>query len=382
MQDGYFVIDTIVHAFDMSEENFADRRYVEPINDFLANLLATAPEGYALDPAASKRDWPVDETATMLFEESGTDLGVFHHTPIYFYKDGLSGLHKSAEAIEKYPDRFIGSYVAVDPLADDPIGQFERGIEQVHGKCLGLKLYPVSYHKGKVVPWRMDDPSVAWPLYKKCQELGIQNVSIHKSLPLGPAPSGEAFKPGDVEGAAAEFPDLNFEIVHGGISFVEETAWLVGRYPNIWVNLETTAILGVLRPRVFAEIFAGLLSVGNEAVIDKMVWASGSMNYHPRCQLEAFIDFQLPEDLLDTGIMWGVPQITEEHKRKILSENYARRHGLDLDALKSRIKDDRFSKAQGEGIKDPYSTTAIADRVIPSAGASAERAPDIVAPGV
>lgn len=377
MQDDYFVIDTIVHAFDMSEENFADRRYVEPINDFLANLLATAPEGYALDPAVSQRDWPVDETATMLFEESYTDIGVFHHTPIYFYKDGLSGLHKSVEAVDRYPDRFIGSYVAVDPLADDPIGQLERGIEQLGGKCLGLKLYPVSYHNGKVVPWRMDDPAVAWPMYEHCRKIGLTNISIHKSLPLGPAPSAEAFHPQDVEGAAAEFPDLTFEIVHGGISFTEETAWLLGRYPNIWVNLETLAIIAVLRPRQFAEIFAGLLSVGSEAVLDKMVWASGSMNYHPRCQLEAFINFEFPDDLLERGTFWPVPQITREHKQKILAGNYAARHGLDLDELRARIKDDRFSAAQAEGLKAPYSTTPLADHVIPSSDESAGQATDV-----
>lgn len=371
MQDGIFVIDTIVHAFDMSEENFADRRYVEPINDFLANLLATAPDGYALEPESTKRDWPVDETASMLFKESHTDVGIMHHTPIYFYKDGLSGIHKNKEAIEKYPDRIIGCYVAVDPLADDPLGQFDRGIEEVGGqdKVFGMKLYPVSYHKGVVVPWRMDDPKIAFPLYDRCRELGIKNVAIHKSLPLGPAPSADAFHPHDVEGAAANYPDLTFEIVHGGISFTEETAWLFGRYPNIWINLETLAIIAVLRPRNFAEIFAGLLTVSTEAGIDRMLWSSGSMNYHPRCQLEAFMNFQMPDDLLDKGTFWPVPQITEEHKRKILGENAARLYGLDIPTLQDAIKDDEFSASQAAGLADPYSTTALAGNVLaPAAG--------------
>jgi len=381
VQDDIFVIDAVVHAFDMSEANFASPGYAKPVNDFLANLLATAPEGYPLDPAASRRDWPVEDTANMLFRESFTDIGIFHHTPIYFYKDGLSGIHKSAEAVERYPNRFIGSFVAVDPAQPDPIGQLEHGIEQVGGKVMGLKLYPVGYHNGEVIPWRMDDPKIAFPLYDKALELGIKSVGIHKSLPLGPAPSGEAFHPRDVEGAAAAYPDITFEIVHGGISFTEETAWLVGRYPNIWLNLETLAIIAVLRPRHFAEIFTGLLAVGGESVIEKMIWASGAMNYHPRCQLEAFMDFQIPDDLLEaSGTFWPAPQLTHEHKRAILGGNVARLHGLDIDALAAAIDDDEFSTSQAEGLQDPWSTTELADYVI---GGERLRVhpPEVIAPG-
>ncbi|MBS1675895.1 MAG: amidohydrolase family protein [Actinobacteria bacterium] len=377
MQDGIFVIDSVVHAFDMSTANEADPRYAGPVNDFLGNLLATAPDGYAIDAEAAKRDWKVEETASMLFKESYTDIGIFHHTPIYFYKDGLSGLQKSAEAVEKYPDRFIGSYVAVDPLGEDPLGQLEHGIEAVQGKVMGLKLYPVSYTEGKVVPWQMDDPKVAFPLYERARELGVKNVAIHKSLPLGPAPSGDAFHPRDVEGAASQYPDLTFEIVHGGISFTEETAWLFGRYPNIWINLETVAIFAVLRPRVFAEIFAGLLTVGTEAAIDRILWSTGAMNYHARPQLEAFMNFQMPEDLLEEGVFWPVPQITEEHKRKILGENAARLYGLDIDALKQKIAGDEFSASQAEGLLPAYSTTSLADKVLAGSGGSE---PPIIAP--
>lgn len=364
MHDDIFIIDGVTHAFNMSEENFANRRYAEPVNEFLANLLGTAPAGYALEPDSTKRDWQVDETASVLFKESRTDIGIFHHTPIYFYKDGLSGIDKSAEAVEKYPNRFIGSYVAVDPLLPEPKKQLDEGIARVGGKVMGLKLYPVSYKDGEVVPWRMDDRELTFPLFEYAKEKGISNVAVHKSLPLGPAPSTEAFRPGDVEGAAAAFPELTFEIVHGGISFTEETAWVFGRYPNIWINLETVAIYAVLRPRVFAEIMAGLITVGTEAAIDQMIWASGATNYHPQCQLEAFLDFQMPEDLLQKGNFWPIPQFTTEHKRKILGENAARLYGLDIDELKANIADDEFSESQSRGLAAPYSTTELADKVI------------------
>ena len=82
-------------------------------------------------------------------------------------------------------------------------------------------------------------------------------MAIHKSLPLGPAPNADAFHPRDVEGAAEAYPDITFSIVHGGMSFTEETAWLLARFPNIWINLESLNIVLMLRPRVFAEISRG-----------------------------------------------------------------------------------------------------------------------------
>ena len=37
---------------------------------------------------------------------------------------------------------------------------------------------------------------------------------------------------------AIHFPDLNFEIVHSGLAFVEETAHAIARSHNVYANLE------------------------------------------------------------------------------------------------------------------------------------------------
>jgi hypothetical protein len=34
----------------------------------------------------------------------------------------------------------------------------------------------------------MDDPKVAFPIYEKAQELGIDLIGVHKGVPLGPQP--------------------------------------------------------------------------------------------------------------------------------------------------------------------------------------------------
>ncbi len=368
MQDDLFVIDGVAHAFDMSEANFADERLARPVNDSVAGLLATAPEGYQLDPEATKRDWSVEDTANIMFRESGTDVAIFHTTPIYFFKDGWSGWHKSVEAVRRWPDRFIGAYCAVDPLRPDPIGDLERQVEEL--QPLGLKLYPISYRDSRIDPWRMDDAKVAFPIYERAAELGIKHIAVHKAVPLGPTPGGAAFHPGDVEGAAVAFPELSFEIVHGGMAFVEETAWLLGRFENIWINLETLNIILTARPGVFAEMLAGLLSIGGEPAIERLFWSSGAMNCHPRAGLEAFLDFEFSQELLDrSGFFSSVPQLTREHKRMLLGGNLARLHDLDIDQLAQRIDGDEFARAPGAELPAPYSTTPLADSVQPSVDA-------------
>jgi uncharacterized protein len=360
MQGDIFVIDGVAHAFDMSDDNLDSPQYADPLRRLQAGLFSAQPPGYDLDPIATLKDWPVDDTANLLFRESRTDVAIFHPVPIFFFKDGFSGFHKALEATRRWPNRFIGSYISVDPLRRDPMGEIERQFEQLDNP-MGLKLYPISYHDGEVTPWRMDNPKIAFPLYEKAQELGITNVATHKSLPMGPSPSGgDAFSPVDVEGAAASFPDINFSIVHGGMSFTEETAWLLARFPNIWVNLETLNIILTLRPKVFGDILAGLLGVAGESAIERLYWGSGAMNCHPQPGLDALMQFQFSDDQMDhNGLFFPIPELTHEHKRAILGGNIARLHGLDVEALAEGIKGDEFSMGPDAPLPIPYSTTEL-----------------------
>lgn len=380
MQDDIFVIDSVVHPLNMAEANFADAKYCEPINAFVCGLLAAAPTPYAIDAAAAARDWSVDEVANLLFRESHTDVAVLHTTPIFFYKDGLSSFEKSVDAVTRYPTRFIGAYASVDPLRPDALQELNRQAEILGPvKMMGLKLYPVSYQAGNFSPWYMDDPRVAFPLYERAGELGIKNIAVHKSLPPGPAPAS-AFGPQDVEGAAVAFPDLNFEIVHGGISFTEETAWLFARFPNIYINLETLNLIMALRPRVFAEILAGLLNNSGEPGIERLIWAQGAMNNHPKMCLDAFLDFNFPDDVLARfGLYAEIPQLTHKHKQMILGENFAKQHGLQIGDLQAAIENDEFAAAQQAGLASPWSTTQAAETVLSRASAPA---PVGVGPGV
>src|SRR5580704_4623159 len=109
----------------------------------------------------------------------------------------------------------------------------------------------------------MDDPEIAFPIFERALYLGLKAVAIHKAIPLGPVPM-DHYRMDDIDAAAAAFPDLQFEIVHGGFAFIEETAFQLARFSNVWVNLETTSNLAVAKPAAFERVIAGLITHAGE----------------------------------------------------------------------------------------------------------------------
>jgi hypothetical protein len=117
---------------------------------------------------------------------------------------------------------------------------------------------------------------------------------------------------------------------------------------------------------MFAHAVLGLCHVGGAAVLDRLFWSSGAMQFHPRLCLEAFEKFEFPDDLLsEYGLFDAIPQLTEDHKASILGGNFARLNGLDIEAMQSAIGSDEFAGDHGEAT--PYSTTTIADKVLAAA---------------
>jgi predicted TIM-barrel fold metal-dependent hydrolase len=358
MINGKFVIDAVVHAFNLHPDNYAVPEHARDIAAQVLGAMSATPPDLLLSPESIMRDWPIEDTTSMLFHESVTDVAIYHPTPIYAFKDGFSSIDKGVEAITKWPNRYVGAYAAVDPLGGKDAVAFLR--EQVDVlNPIGLKLYPASWGTGGAQGWRMDDPKVAFPLYEAALELGITTVAIHKASPLGGVPELGAFEPMDVDGAAAAFPNINFEIVHGGMAFTEETAWILARHPNVYVNLETLNIILVQRPRVFARLLLELLHIGGDGIYNRLLWSSGAMQYHPQPCLEALEAFTFPEDLLETyGLIAPIAQIGDREKALMLGENYAALHGLDIDSLKEGVAGDEFDAR--DGLAAPYSTTSIA----------------------
>jgi predicted TIM-barrel fold metal-dependent hydrolase len=249
--------------------------------------------------------------------------------------------------MRRWPHRFV-TYAGVDPTAGVPaaIESLKRQVDNLPG-TVGLKLYPAQVDP---IRWFLMDDETIFPLYEAARDLGIKVIAVHKAMPTGPVPM-LPFKMDDIDGAANAFPDLNFEVVHGGVAFIEETSFQIARYPNVFVNFEVTSALLNSAPGWFEEIMAQFLFWGGA---EKIIWGDGSPFVHPQPLLKRFWDFTIREELLQK---WNIPQITVEDKRRILGQNYADMIELDLPAAMAKIENDEFAQEKREagGLAVPYS---------------------------
>ena len=351
-----FVFDAVAHSYHLGPSNYRVTPEAEVVSEMLyGSFMEPAPEELTLSPEQYLRDWPVEETANMLFAESQTDIATIHPTPIKLYEDGQTALAKAEEAIERWPQRFF-TMATVDPMdGEKALTEFERQAEALDP--VGLKLYPSSWRSdGTYESWQMSDPDVAYPFFEKARDLGIDLVAIHKALPLGPIPATDCHTE-DVEAAAASFPELNFSVVHAGLAYVEETAWQLARFENIYANLEVTAFLSHASPEYWERAISGLFSIAGEHAVDQTLWATGCSAYPAQPQIEAFWEFEFDEG--QPGGLFEGPRMTREVKEKILGLNYAEMLGLDPDGLKANAEGDEFDQRRGDSLAEPYATASV-----------------------
>lgn len=325
------VFDGVAHVFNFQQKN-ALGPPGEMFNNHLYAFHATlTPDGETVLPAEEfLRQWTVDEIDEMVYRQSPTDMLCAMPLPLTdLFKDGLSPWEECAELARRNPDRTV-FWGSVNPLEGRrALDLMERQVGEFGAKA--FKFYNVRYDYGRPFPWRMDDPQVAFPVFEKAQELGVNLIGVHKGVPLGPQPI-EATQTWDMDGAAANFPDINFVIFHVGLPFIDETCWQLIRYPNLYASIAATINFIVRAPRQFAEVLGKLLFWCGE---DKIIYGSEAPIFHPRWALDAFWNFQLPQDLVEG---YGYPQLTEQAKRKILGENLLRLHGMDVEETRARLR--------------------------------------------
>lgn len=347
-----FVFDSVTHLYNMSAANVKNSGG-ELFNKHLYGFHAylTPPGEKVLTEGEFLRDWDVDPVANMVFAESDTDMLVAQPLPLTdFYHDGLSDWQKCSEMAKRYPNRIV-AWGTVNPLEGSKATDLMELQVKEHG-VKGFKFYNIRYDFGAPFPWRMDDPRVAFPIYEKARELGINLIAVHKGVPLGPQPV-EGTQLYDIDQAAASFPDLNFIVFHPGLPFIDELCWQIVRFPNIYVSLAAALNFIVKAPRWFAEVLGKLLFWGGP---DKIVSGSEVPLWHPQWALKAFWEFQMPEDLVQG---YGYPQLTPEIKKKILGENLARLHGINVEAKKEAIARDEFSQRRAGGLAAPWSSARL-----------------------
>ena len=325
------VFDGVAHVFNFEKKNALGPAGEMFINHLYAFHATLTPEGQPVMPAEEfLRQWTVEDIDEMVYDNSSTDMLCAMPLPLTdLFRDGLSPWEECAELASRRPDRTV-FWGSVNPLEGRrALDLMERQVGEFGAKA--FKFYNVRYDYGRPFPWRMDDPQVAFPVFEKAQELGVNLIGVHKGVPLGPQPI-EATQTWDMDGAAANFPDINFVIFHVGLPFIDEVCWQLIRHPNLYASIAATINFVVRAPRQFAETLGKLLFWCGE---DKIIYGSEAPIWQPQWALEAFWDFQLPQDLVEG---YGYPQLTEQAKRKILGENLLRLHGMDVEETRARLR--------------------------------------------
>jgi hypothetical protein len=317
-----FVFDTAAHVVNLDPRNAlgsAGELFLHHIYGFHSTFT---PEGErVLSEAEFLRRWTPHDIYEMVFDHSDTDMLVSQPLPLPgLFADSMAPWERCAELASLDPDRIV-FWGTVDPTQGrSALDLMERQVQEFGAR--GFKLYNTHYAEGMPSAWRMDDEEIAFPVLEKCQELGVDLVAVHKGVPLG-LQSMERTHSWDMDRAAENFPDLNFIIFHVGLPFIDELCWQLTRYPNLYTSLAATVNLISRAPRQFAEILGKLLFWCGQ---DKIVYGSEAPIWHPQWALEAFWNFEMPQDLVEG---YGYPQLDETAKRKILGQNLRRLHALD-----------------------------------------------------
>ena len=353
--NGMFVFDSVVHGFDSTTGNVASR-YGRSL--LLANQSfqwAMVPDPYRLEPHRYFQAITADVLESLLFLESDVDMACYHMVPAFGFLHDFSPIAVGLELKRRYPHRVV-NYGGVSPLqGKKALDDLDRQVEE--WGIIGLKLYPVDVVDGAVRVQRLDDRDLLYPVLERCRKHGVKVVAVHKAMPLG-AVAMDPFKNGDIDYAAIDFPDLNFEVVHSGFAFLDEAAFQIARFPNVYVGLESTAALAVRHPRKLARILGEFLVMGGGK---KLFFSSGASSPHPRPVLEAFAQLEMPTDMIEGD---GYPPLTDAIKADILGLNYAALHGIDVTKAKAAIAGDALSRARQGGVAPPWSrlkTPAVPD---------------------
>ena len=316
-----FVFDCVAHPFNFEPSNAYGAAGQMFSNHLYAFHKALTPPGERVMSADEfLKRWDIEEIREMVYSKSSTDMLVAMPLPLTdLFRDGGSPWEECARLAALDPDRTV-FWGSVNPLEGRAaLNLMERQVKEHNAKA--FKFYNVRYDSGQPFPWRMDDPKVAFPVFEKAQELGVKVIGVHKGVPLGPQPI-EHTQTWDMDGAAANFPELNFVIYHVGLPFIDEVCWQLIRYPNLYASIAATVNFIVRAPRQFAEIIGKLLFWCGE---DKIIYGSEAPIWQPQWALDAFWNFEIPQDLVDG---YGYPQLTTQAKKKILGENLLRLHGM------------------------------------------------------
>ncbi|MDP2343977.1 MAG: amidohydrolase family protein [Deltaproteobacteria bacterium] len=277
------------------------------------------------------RDLNADTFHEAVFNRSATDMAFIVG---YQFDEDFGG--KNMNPIEelnairaRWPDR-----VKLWGPGGTPNQGVEKTLDRIDALAAqyplaGLKFFPFDATPER--GWFCDDTRLAYPIWERCEKLGIKFVSLDKGMPIG-AYLARFRHPEDLDAASLDFPNLNFICFHAAYPYHQELVQLVeAKRPwrqNLLCDLASTfASLVTGRPLECAHVVGMMLRAFGP---EKVLWGTDAINWgSPQWQIEAFRRFQIPEQLVN-GL--GYPQLTPDIRAKVLGGNATRLWNLDVPA--------------------------------------------------
>lgn len=211
---------------------------------------------------------------------------------------GLAAHH--AAIVERHPGRFT-VFWGIDPRnGDDGIALFERGIDEYGFR--GLKLYPLCGYS--------PSDQALYPYYEICAARGLP-VLCH----TGPGWQALEFsfgRPLLIDLAARDFPGVDFILAHGGVTHIDESTYLCGFRPNVYIDI--SGFVAVIHPEGWERHLNDLFRLGiNHKIVFGTSWPAFKMSTSLKKIVDAFGD--------DAAVLDGVKQ---SQRNMIMAGNMTR----------------------------------------------------------
>ena len=330
-----FVLDSVIHLYDMSRANQKpdNPKGVEDLLTFMKWVKGVrGPQSAPFDEPGFdwNRRWQAAEMYDLVFGKSPTDMAVAQTVPLYdALVDWYAPVRTQHDMAAAYPDRvlFCGG---VDPGfrgLDDALTQIDHQIKELG--AVSMKFY--NGHDDVKDCWRCDDRELAYPMYERIMSHGVDVIQFHKGNPRG-TQNMEYLSPLDLQSVARDFPEMKLVVHHLALPYFREILSIAARFDNVYLSTAGYTGMAAIAPRTVQKQFGALLQ---QVGAHKILWGSeAAMAGGPRAFLEMFMEFEIAEDLRRN---YGYPQMTIADKRAILGENMADLLKIDIAAKKREL---------------------------------------------
>lgn len=225
------IIDAHCH---IASEDHTPRSFIGGVLDNIGASLAAQGIRVTREKLRSmyeqKMQDPLCDALVAEMEEAGVSRSVLLAADFtYALKDCALTVEESfgrhRAVLERHPGKFE-VYGGVDPRwGRDGVALFERSLVEFGFR--GFKVYPPC-------GFSPSNPAL-YPFYDLCSEHRVP-VVVHIG-PTSPALAFDTSNPFLLDEAARRFPDVNFILAHGSVSFTEECAMMCAYRPNVYMDI-------------------------------------------------------------------------------------------------------------------------------------------------